>query len=101
MRRLVMRARIRQEKRFAGSKLKFNSDIGAREMKKYCALGKEEQNYMEDVFYHMNLSARSYHKTLKVARTIADLEESDKIRTQHLAEAICYRTQEGMWADEQ
>ena len=101
MRRLVMRARIRQEKRFAGSKLKFNSDIGAREIKKYCALGKEEQNYMEDVFYHMNLSARSYHKTLKVARTIADLEESDKIRTQHLAEAICYRTQEGMWADEQ
>lgn len=101
MRRLVMRARARQEKRFAGSKLKFNSDIGAREIKKYCALGKEEQKYMEEVFYHMNLSARSYHKTLKVARTIADLDESDKIRTQHLAEAVCYRTQEGMWADEQ
>lgn len=101
MRRLVMRARTRQEKRFAGSNLKFNSDIGAREIKKYCALGKEEQKYMEDVFYHMNLSARSYHKTLKVARTIADLEEADRIRTEHLAEAICYRTQEGMWADEQ
>ena len=56
---------------------------------------------MEDIFYHMNLSVRSYHKVLKVARTIADLEESDKIRIPHLAEAVCYRTQEGMWTDEQ
>lgn len=101
MRRMVMRARIRQEKRFAGSLLRFNSDIGAREIKKFCVLGKEEQKYMEDVFYHMNLSARSYHKVLKVARTIADLEESEKIKISHLAEAVCYRTQEGMWNDEQ
>lgn len=101
MRKMVMRARTRQEKRFVGSALRFNSDIGAREIKKYCVLGREEQKYMEDIFYHMNLSARSYHKILKVARTIADLEESDKIRTGHLAEAVCYRTQEGVWADEQ
>lgn len=101
MRKRVMRARARQEKRFAGSTLRFNSDIGAREIKKYCTLGREEQKYMENVFYHMNLSARSYHKTLKVARTIADLEESERIRTEHLAEAVCYRTQEGMWMDEQ
>lgn len=101
MRRMVMRARVKQEKRFAGSGLRFNSDIGAREIKKYCVLGREEQKYMEEIFYHMNLSARSYHKTLKVARTIADLEESEQIRTQHLAEAVCYRTPEGMWADEQ
>jgi magnesium chelatase family protein len=98
--KMVMRARARQEKRFAGSSLRFNSDIGAREIKKYCVLGKEEQKYMEDVFYHMNLSARSYHKILKVARTIADLEESEKIKRQHLAEAVCSRTQEGMWRDE-
>ena len=101
MRKMVMRARARQEKRFAGSTLCFNSDIGAREVKKYCALGKEEQSYMENVFYHMNLSARSYHKILKVARTIADLEGSERICTEHLAEAVCYRTQEGMWTDEQ
>lgn len=101
MRKMVMRARTRQEKRFAGSAFRFNSDIGAREIKKYCVLGKEEQKYMEDIFYHMNLSVRSYHKVLKVARTIADLEESDKIRIPHLAEAVCYRTQEGMWTDEQ
>lgn len=101
MRKMVMRARTRQEKRFAGSAFRFNSDIGAREIKKYCVLGKEEQKYMEDIFYHMNLSVRSYHKVLKVARTIADLEESDKIRIPHLAEAVCYRIQEGMWTDEQ
>jgi len=100
MRKMVMRARIRQEKRFSDSMLRFNSDIGAREINKYCTLGKEEQGYMEDVFYHMNLSARSYHKVLKVARTIADLEDSEKIKIPHLAEAVCYRTQEGMWADE-
>lgn len=101
MRKKVMRARGRQEKRFKGSALRFNSDIGAREIKKYCVMGKEEQQYMEEVFYHMNLSARSYHKILKVARTIADLEEADNIGITHLAEAVCYRTQEGMWADEQ
>ena len=101
MRKMVMRARVRQKKRFMGSALKFNSDIGAREIKKYCVLGREEQQYMEDIFYQMNLSARSYHKILKVARTIADLEEADTIRTEHLAEAVCYRMQEGMWGDEQ
>ena len=100
MRQRVMEARKRQERRFAGTNLHFNSDIGARQIKKYCVLKKEEQEYMEDVFYHMNLRARSYHKVLKVARTIADLEEADEITTEHLAEAVCYRTQEGMWADE-
>jgi len=95
MRKKVMRARVRQEKRFAGSTLRFNSDIGAREIKKYCVLGKEEQQYMEEIFYHMNLSARSYHKILKVARTIADLDGSNEIHMEHLAEAVCYQIQEG------
>ena len=61
-------------------------DIG-----KYCFLGEEEAKYMEQVFYSFHLSARAYHRTLKVARTIADLEESEEIRKMHLAEAICYR----------
>lgn len=101
MRKMVMKARARQEARFEKSRLRFNSDIGAKEIKKYCVLGKEEQEYMEKMFYHMNLSARSYHKTLKVARTIADLDESETIRIPHLAEAVCYRAQEGGIMDEQ
>lgn len=99
MRRKVMQARTWQERRFQGTGLHFNSDISSREITKYCALGREEASYMEKVFYRMNLSARSYHKILKVARTIADLEESAEIRTEHLAEAVCYRAQEGMNAD--
>lgn len=95
MRERVMQARAWQEKRFEGTTFKFNSDIPSREIKKYCALGTRETEYMESVFYRMNLSARSYHKILKVARTIADLEEAETIRVEHLAEAVCYRIQEG------
>ena len=95
MRKRVMQARTWQERRFEGTALKFNSDITSREIRKYCALGNEEEKYMESVFYKMNLSARSYHKILKVARTIADLEESELILVEHLAEAVCYRIQEG------
>lgn len=99
MRQKVMEARKWQEKRFQGTNLHFNSDISSREIKTYCALGRKEAAYMEKVFYRMNLSARSYHKILKVARTIADLEESEDIRMEHLAEAVCYRAQEGMSID--
>jgi len=95
MRERVMQARAWQEKRFEGTTFKFNSDIPSREIKKYCTLGTRETEYMESVFYRMNLSARSYHKILKVARTIADLEEAETIRVEHLAEAVCYRIQEG------
>lgn len=94
MRKIVMEARKRQEKRFAGTALKFNSDIPSREIQNYCALGEEEKTYMEKIFYSLNLSARSYHKVVKVARTIADVEGEDRILKCHLAEAVGYRTQE-------
>lgn len=94
MRRIVMEARKRQEKRFAGTHLKFNSDIPSREITRYCFLGEEEKEYMEKIFYSLNLSARSYHKVVKVARTIADVEGEDRICKRHLAEAVGYRTQE-------
>ena len=47
---------------------------------------------VEKLFRTLDLSARAYHKLLKVARTIADLEESDRIMTKHLMEAVCYQT---------
>lgn len=95
MRECVKKARNRQKQRFAGSGLRFNSDISSKEISIYCPLGEAQMQYMEKVFKRMNLSARSYHKILKVARTIADLEGDEQIEVRHLAEAVSYRTQEG------
>lgn len=94
MRRLVMNARKKQKIRFQGTGLQFNSDIPAKEIRRYCLLGEEEKKYMEQIFYVMNLSARSYHKILKVARTIADIDDEENISVKHLGEAVCYRVQE-------
>lgn len=91
VRERVMAARKRQEQRFAGTGLHFNADMGAGDVERYCALGEAELRYMERMFTALQLSARAYHRILKVARTIADLDGSDGIREMHLAEAICYR----------
>lgn len=91
IRERVMAARERQEHRFAGTKIRFNADMGAGDTERYCKLGKGELRYMERMFSCMQLSARAYHRILKVARTIADLADSERIAEIHLAEAICYR----------
>lgn len=91
VRERVMEARKRQEDRFAGTGLHFNADMGAGDVERYCVLGEKELRYMERMFSCLQLSARAYHRILKVARTIADLDGSDGIREMHLAEAICYR----------
>lgn len=87
----VMKARKIQEKRYQNSPYFFNADLETKDIGKYCFLGMEEQKFMESVFYALNLSARAYHRILKVARTIADLGESENIKKEHLAEAVCYR----------
>jgi magnesium chelatase family protein len=87
----VLTARERQEHRYKGTRYKFNAELGAGDIKEYCHLGEEEQEMMEQVFSVMNLSARAYHKIIKVARTIADLDNKDDINTEHLGEAVCYR----------
>lgn len=91
MRERVMEARRRQEERFAGTSLRFNSDLGAGDLEKYCPMDGGGALLMERMFRTMNLSARAYHRILKVARTIADLEGSDKILAGHIAQAFCYR----------
>ena len=91
MLRRIMKARKMQEERFRGTGLSFNADMGPAQVRKYCPLEKEGQQMMEQLFSSMNLSARAYHKIIKVARTIADLEQSDRIERRHLAEAACYR----------
>lgn len=91
IRRRVMTARERQKERFEGTGIQFNADMGAGEVEKYCRLGAGEMRYMEQMFVTMRLSARAYHRILKVARTIADLADSSEIREVHLSEAVCYR----------
>ncbi len=87
----VKRARKMQEKRYRGCDISFNAQLGPKEIEHFILLTGEEEKYMEDVFRKMNLSSRSYHKVLKVARTIADLEGAELIRREHLMEAVCYR----------
>lgn len=91
----VMEARERQEARFQGSGYRFNAELKGADIREYCPLGTKEQEFMEQVFERMNLSARSYHKLIKVARTIADLDGADSIGQEHLGEAVCYRMNEG------
>ena len=87
----VMKARKLQEERYRNSPYFFNADLETKDIATYCYLGEEEKQFMEKVFRSLNLSARAYHRILRVARTIADLAESKEIRREHLTEAVCYR----------
>ena len=98
IRQRVCRIHALQRERFAGTAIRFNSQIPAEKMEEYCALGTEEEAYMELVFEQLALTARTYHKLLRVARTIADMEGSEKITVSHLQEAVCYRgIQKNYW----
>lgn len=97
MRNAVERARCRQERRFAGTEYRFNSDIDGADVEKYCVLGKAEQRCMKKLYQTMKFSVRVYHRILKVARTIADLEDKDNITEEHLLEAACYRPAKEYW----
>ena len=68
--------------------------MGQAEIRQFCALDDEGQELMKGAYEHMGLTARSYDRILRVARTIADLDESEHIQTHHLAEAIQYRETE-------
>lgn len=95
IRRRVMDARAIQQERFQGKKYSFNGDMEAGELEQFCKLGNEEKRLMELAYKRLDLSARTYHRILKVARTIADLEHSEQIREEHISEALAYRLTEG------
>lgn len=98
MRKQVMEARKRQKQRYAGTAFRFNGDLGAGDMERYCPLGEKERAMLERMFHTLRLSARAYHRLLKVARTIADVEGKEEIGREHLAQAACCygMTGEGM-----
>lgn len=82
----VQRERYRNEAWF------FNSQVPVSGLTTYCRLGKKETAYMERMYEKLQLSARAYHKIIRLARTIADLDGSGSITTRHLTEAVCYRS---------
>ena len=85
-------ARQIQRVRFGGDGTMCNAHIGTKELRQFCALSAEGEELMHQAFDAMGLSARSYDRILRVARTIADLAGSESIEPEHVAEAIQYRT---------
>lgn len=91
-----IRARVEQaiaiqQDRLKGRNLLFNSQMGAKEIADFCKIDKEGMRILRTAFEQMGLSARAHARILKVARTIADLEQEERILPHHLAEAIHYR----------
>ena len=87
----VEAARSRQTRRFAGTKLTCNADMGPTQIKEFCAIDDTARQLLGTAMRQMQLSARAYHRILKLARTIADLAGEERIGTAHIAEAIQYR----------
>ena len=90
----VQKARDIQIKRFKGTNIKSNSEMSTRDVKKFCPLSPECRTMMMSASSSMNLTARSYFKVVKIARTIADLAGEKDILAKHLAEALMYRPKE-------
>ena len=88
----VNKARARQQERFAGTDIASNADMNTKALNTYCVLTPECEELMHQAFDRMGLTARSYDRILRVARTIADLEGAEDIGAEHIAEAIQYRT---------
>jgi magnesium chelatase family protein len=91
LRQQVIEARRIQQERFEGSGTRCNARMEAREVARHCPVEPEGARLLEAAFDRLGLSARAYHRILKVSRTIADLEGSAGIRSTHIAEAIQYR----------
>lgn len=94
IRQRVQAARDIQNKRFSNGEAKdvvCNADMRIGEVRQFCSLQPEGQSLMRAAMSQLNLSARAYHRILKLSRTIADLAGSDEILSPHLAEALQYR----------
>ncbi len=92
IRKRVEAAQQIQKERYRGEDFSYNSQIPAGRMEEFCPLTAVQEKYMEQIYRRLELTARSYHKILKVARTLADMEGSEVILDRHLNEAVCYRS---------
>ena len=89
--RRVAAAREIQRKRFQGTGIFTNSEMGSRELERFCPLDEDCKNLLEGIIDRLGLSARAYTRIIKIARTIADLEGAENIKPAHLSEAASYR----------
>jgi len=88
----VLAARTIQEERFTKSRVRYNADMSHRQVVQHCKLSEQGHNILRTAMEDFGLSARAHDKILRIARTIADLEDSAAIAPMHLFEAITYRT---------
>ena len=95
IRERVEEARGRQRARFEGSGLYSNADMGPKEVRQFCELDDPGRALVRAAMEQMGLSARAYHRMLKLARTISDLAGEEGIQVPHLAEALQYRGRRG------
>lgn len=91
VRKRVNRTRLIQKERFKNDGILTNSDMGERQLRKYCKLSKECEEVLKMAYDSLGLSPRARSRIIKVARTIADMDLYDEIRKEHLLEAISYR----------
>ena len=87
----VQRARNQQAKRFKGTKIVWNAEMSNNQVRDFCRLSTNNRTFLTQVTAQMGLTARAYYKMIKIARTIADLENAKSIEQKHLAEAVGYR----------
>ena len=92
IRKRVNEARKIQVERYKGEGIYSNSELNNRLIEKYCQVDIDGKKLLKSAFENLNLSARAFNKVLKIARTIADLDNSENIKSSHIAEAIQYRT---------
>lgn len=99
VRKRVEKARIRQKARFSkfGKKINTNSEMTPQLIKQFCQIEENGQNLLKNAVSKFGLSARSYHRILKLSRTIADLAGAENIQLEHLAEALQYRPKENRY----
>jgi magnesium chelatase family protein len=92
IRQRVALARSLQADRYKKEGIYSNAQLRPKQIKKYCEVGEDSKRLIEMAMTKLGLSARAYHRILKVARTIADLDKREKITSQDVSEAIQYRS---------
>jgi magnesium chelatase family protein len=95
IRKRVNKARRLQQERFVSVPfINCNAQMGSRQIETFCPLDQQSKGLLNNAIDRLGLSARAYHRIIKIARTIADLAESEQINTPHVAEAVQYRRQQ-------
>ena len=91
IRERVTKVQELQRERYKNEGIQFNGELKGSQIEKFCQLDKEGKNLLQMAFEHMPFSARAYHRLLKVARTIADMDYCEAIKKHHIGEALSYR----------